>query len=111
MRTSSPLLALLLLASAPATAEDLKTATTSVTYSDLDLNRPAGVAALMKRLTRASDRVCGERPMSVLFGQLKSYLACRETAVANAVREIDVPAVTLAFENPIDARPVGLASR
>ena len=111
MRTSSPLLALLLLTAAPAVAEEPKTATTSVAYSDLDLSRPAGVATLMKRLSQASDRVCGERPMSVRYGQLAPYLRCRESAVANAVREIDQPAVTLAFENAVGARPVSVASR
>jgi UrcA family protein len=111
MRPSSPLLALLLLSAAPAVAEESKTATTVVTYSDLDLSKPAGVATLMKRLSRASDRVCGTRPMSVRYGQLEPYLRCRETAVANAVREIDEPAVTLALESAVGATPVSVASR
>lgn len=83
----------------------------AVDYSDLDLSRPAGVKTLMSRLDAASKQACGARPMQVRYGQLERYLRCRSSAVEGAVRRIDEPAVTTAFENSIGRKPVRLASR
>ena len=101
-----------LLAGAPAAfAEKPVAANTTVTYADLDLSRRAGVETLLQRISAASQDVCGKRPMSVRWGQLDRYLDCREAAMTSAVRRIDIPAVTFAFETTKGARRAQLASR
>jgi UrcA family protein len=109
--TSACLLAGLLLFAPAALAQ--KTVTTSVTvdYSDLDISRPAGAETLMTRLESASKKICGRRPMQVRFEQLEQYLQCRSSVVEDAVRRIDQPVVTMAFENSTGRKPVRLASR
>jgi UrcA family protein len=107
---SASLFAALVLATPASFAEKPVTKEISVDYSDLDLGRPAGAQTLMSRLETASKKVCGARPMQVRYGQLKRYLQCRSNAVEVAVRRIDEPTVTLAFENSIGRKPVRLAS-
>lgn len=108
---SAALFAALALAAPAAFAEKPVTKDVSVNYTDLDLSRPAGVETLMSRLETASKKVCGSRPMQVRYGQLEQYLRCRSNAIEGAVRRIGEPAITLAFENSIGARPVRLTSR
>ncbi|HEV7691864.1 MAG TPA: UrcA family protein [Hyphomonadaceae bacterium] len=66
-----------------------------VEYGDLDLSKEAGVRTLMSRLENASEKVCGHRPMTHAYAQFPGYTACREAAVADAMRRIGV-GVTLA---------------
>jgi UrcA family protein len=105
-----PLATALLAFSPAALAENPSPASYPVSYSDLDLSNPAGVDLLMKRLNTAAKKVCGKRPMTVLYGQLGPYLDCRHQAMADAVRRIGSPAVTFAFNSAIDQQPK-LASR
>ena len=67
----------------------------TVAYGDLDLSKEAGIRTLMNRLDKASDKVCGGRPMSDAYDQFAGYKACREAAIADAMRRIGV-ATTIA---------------
>ena len=66
-----------------------------VDYSDLDLSKEAGARTLMSRLDKATDKVCGVRPLTNAYNQFAAYKACRETAIADAMRRIGAP-VTIA---------------
>jgi UrcA family protein len=79
----------------PASAQQPVQKQLSVDYGDLDLSKEAGVRTLMSRLENASDKVCGGRPMTHAYGKFASYKACRDSAVAEAVRRIGV-GVTMA---------------
>ena len=85
-------------AAAPAAlAEKPVSASAPVTYADLDLSAPAGVQTLFQRISVASRKVCGKRPMTVRYGQLERHLECRETAMNVAVERINHPTVTAAW--------------
>lgn len=91
-------LAALISATVPeALAREPVSASKPVSYADLDLSAPDGVETLLKRIDAASRKVCGRRPMTLAYGQLKSYFACRETAMHGAVARINQPSVTLAW--------------
>jgi UrcA family protein len=92
-----------------ATAEQSVQRQVTVDYSDLDLSREEGVRTLMGRIEKASDKVCGDRPATDTYGQLTDFKACRVVAIGDAVRRIDQPAVTLAWQG--EAKPVSVASR
>jgi UrcA family protein len=104
-------IAALLAASPAALAEKPAVANATISYADLDLSRPAGVEALLERVSAASQRVCGKRPMTVRWGHLDRYLDCHEAAMSGAVRQIDVIAVTLAFDAGKAGRRSQVASR
>lgn len=109
---TAALLAAFILASPVAFADNVKiTEKVVVDYSDLDVSRAAGASTLINRLEAASRKVCGKRPLTVRYQQMEDYLRCRSDAVEGAVRRIDAPAVTLAYENAIGRKPVRLASR
>jgi UrcA family protein len=61
-----------------------------VEYGDLDLSKEAGVRTLTSRLESAAHKVCGRRPMVHAYGQFPGYTACREAAIADAMRRIGV---------------------
>jgi UrcA family protein len=88
----------ILVSTAPvALAEKPVSASTPVSYADLDLSAPAGVQTLLQRIGVASKKVCGKRPMTVRYGQLETYLECRETAMNAAVERINHPTLTMAW--------------
>jgi UrcA family protein len=88
----------ILISTAPAAlAEKPVSASAPVSYADLDLSAAAGVQTLLQRISVASRKVCGKRPMTVRFGQLEKYLECRETAIRAAVERINYPTVTMAW--------------
>jgi UrcA family protein len=89
--------AILVFAAPTAIAQKPVSASSPVTYADLDLSAAAGVQTLLKRIDVASRKVCGKRPMTVRYGQLEKHLACRETAMNDAVERINHPTVTLAW--------------
>lgn len=98
LRTLRSAAALLILGSPAALAQTPTVASVAVAYDDLDLSHAAGVSSLLRRLSAASRQVCGgERPTTVSYDQLDKYLACRASAMRNAVDFIDNPAVTQAW--------------
>ncbi len=68
-----------------------------VKFGDLNLNNPAGVAVLSKRLHAAAEGVC--QPFSGMDpGSFSRYRACVSESLARAVAQVNVPALT-AYEN------------
>lgn len=71
----------------------------TVHYEDLNLNRAAGVQALYRRIQAAADTVCGVSGSSnVDFAQRldsSRRRACAAQALADAVRSVDVAALTV----------------
>jgi len=68
-----------------------------VKYADLNINTPAGAAALLQRIRFAADRVCdfgGTRDLSV-FAIVR---ACTTRAIADAVATVNNPSLTAAYE-------------
>lgn len=56
-----------------------------VSYSDLDLETEAGASVLLRRLRRATERVCSRRT---------DFRACRQTSLQDAVTHLNRPLVT-----------------
>ena len=76
------------LATAP--AEPAKT----VTYADLNLNAPAGVATLYQRIKSAANEVC-RMPQGTLQLRLEGELrACKADATDRAVLQANIPALS-----------------
>jgi UrcA family protein len=70
---------------------------TTVHYGDLNLQTRQGADALYSRLSMAAGRVC-EDAGDIYVRLTHSYQECRHEAVSDAVREINSPLVTQAFE-------------
>jgi UrcA family protein len=64
----------------------------AVSYADLDLSKPAGAQTLYKRIKGAASRVC--RPTGLYVMASRSHRKCIETAVADAVAQVDRPSLT-----------------
>jgi UrcA family protein len=67
---------------------------TAVHYSDLNLNKPGGVAALYRRIAVAASRVCGQRTLTGSYYPLPEYTGCYNKAIATAVARVDRPQLT-----------------
>src|SRR5687768_133306 len=65
----------------------------AVEYGDLDLSQVDGAETLYKRITTAARRTCGEATRGSL-NQLSRFKQCYQTAVANAVNEVDAKTLT-----------------
>jgi UrcA family protein len=65
--------------------------TKTVSYRDLNLTNPQGIAALYRRITGAAQEVCGpaERTGSLL--PRPGYRECVQRAIAEAVAKVDRP--------------------
>ena len=81
-----------------------------VKYADLDVSRPAGAAALYFRISIAADDVCRDREHGDLSSKL-NFNRCVHQAIANAVAEVDQPALYSVYnvKNPAP-KPVMLAA-
>jgi UrcA family protein len=62
----------------------------AVSYGDLDLSSSAGVSELYKRIYHAAERVC-PYPNARALSEVAVNHTCRETAIAQAVREVNSP--------------------
>ena len=72
---------------------DLPRATT-VRFSDLNLNSPAGVAALYGRIGRAAIKVCDDPAETRALLITRAAYKCRAAATDRAVRQANQPALT-----------------
>jgi UrcA family protein len=61
----------------------------TVSYADLDLSKQTGVAVLYRRIEAAANRVCGPKP-ALDIKQIYAQVDCVQSAVANAVGEVNV---------------------
>jgi UrcA family protein len=83
-----------------------------VEYSDLDLEKEAGAATLLRRLSRAAKNVCGAAHLDVSnFHQKRERVACRMTALQNAVADVNHPIVTALYQNTQSNVSIRLATR
>jgi UrcA family protein len=65
----------------------------TVHFADLDITRVEGAAALYGRIKRAARLVCDEHNSREL-PRRKQYTACYETAVSNAIAQVNQPVLT-----------------
>ena len=65
----------------------------TVSFSDLDLSHSAGAAVLYSRIKGAAAQVCDQHGVRSLEA-LTTTRRCIDQAIARAVAEIDVPALT-----------------
>lgn len=74
-----------------ATAADPQVQTRQVTvrFAELDLQKPAGISELYRRIKAAASQACYGAGSS--FGRVDyaEFQRCREAAVANAIRDLD----------------------
>jgi UrcA family protein len=80
-------------ASNAALATDVLEKHVTVTYADLDLNKPAGVDALYARLRSAARAACGDADARDLRAKAQ-VRECRNEALASAVAGINHAALT-----------------
>lgn len=82
-------------ASAEAEFEDFRSIT--VSYSDLDLTKQAGIETLYSRINWAARAACGPTSLhkyDTFLSPRKAWRECVDRAIANAVAEIDEPRLT-----------------
>jgi UrcA family protein len=77
-----------------ARAEQPQVVQVTVSYADLDLSKTAGAQTLYKRIKAAAARVCGSHGRYTTLEPRKVWRNCFDTAVANAVAQIDRPTLT-----------------
>jgi UrcA family protein len=65
-----------------------------VHFADLNLDRPAGIATLYRRLNTAAERDCGEPRLTGSHVISSDWQNCVSKAVNQAVLALDRPAVT-----------------
>jgi UrcA family protein len=63
-----------------------------VNFADLNLDSPAGARALVTRIGKAAERVCG--PLAGTPDRIARFQACLNASVARAVAEVGHPAVS-----------------
>ena len=83
----------------------------TVPYGDLDLTRPEGADALLKRIAQAASRACGGVPGSgvAIMAEARNFRACTAKAVTRAVTQLDDPMVRQRFAARQAAAPVKVA--
>jgi UrcA family protein len=73
---------------------DLEVRRKVVPFADLDLSREAGVKALYQRIKAAAESVCSPLRRTRSLTMEPGWRDCLNTAVANAVADIDHPRLT-----------------
>jgi UrcA family protein len=79
------------------TQDPEETYRTTVHYGDLDLKTHQGADALYSRINLAATRVC-EDESEPYVRLTRTYTECRHEAISDAVRVINNPLVTQAYE-------------
>jgi len=74
-----------------------------VHFSDLDLTRSEGAAALYKRLDAAAKSVCASLDARDVASQLR-FKKCVQTGISSAVVKIDRPALTTYYKTRTSGR-------
>jgi UrcA family protein len=89
-----------LLSSALAAEPEGQVRREDVKFQDLNLDTAAGVDALYKRIHAAAQRVCAvSGPLDEVFFGGRSHAKCTKDAEARAIKEINLPALTLFAAN------------
>lgn len=76
--------------------QDPEVLQTTVSYADLDLNRPAGADVMIARVRRAAQAVCGQGLFADL-NRTKHTRDCVAAAMDAAFAQVDAPLVTTRF--------------
>jgi UrcA family protein len=90
-----------------ASAEQISVRSLTVSFADLDLSRAAGAQALYKRIKFAARRVCGSQGNYASLAAQSAWRKCYDTAVANAVAEVDRPSLTALYKQKSDRAASG----
>jgi UrcA family protein len=69
------------------------TRSTKVPLADLDLDTPAGARVAYERIRRVAERLCDDREDPWSRYHAATYNACVRETVADAVRQIQAPAL------------------
>ena len=77
----------------------------NVHYADLNLDRPADVATLYRRIAFAAQDVCGPRELTGSHLPEPGYQLCFEDAVAHAVARVDRPALSAYHQQRLELAP------
>ena len=83
--------------SAFAVEPDTRVRTEDILFQDLNLTTTAGVDALYRRIHSAAERVCTDSGQSNLAESASAK--CTKDAEARAIKEINLPALTLVAAN------------
>jgi UrcA family protein len=81
-------------AAAPASVVNPDTYSMTVHFADLNIDNPAGITALYRRLNIAAERVCGEPQLTGSHVVSRYWRSCVAQAVDGAVLALDRPALT-----------------
>lgn len=85
----------------------------SVSYSDLDISRPAGAEVLLGRIKTAARMVCGHADIRDLSA-FRRQNACMAEAIEGAIRTVRSPLLAQLYGKPqlyADAPRVNIAAR
>jgi UrcA family protein len=75
-------------------------ASVTISYSELDISKPKGAAALYRRVERAARTVC-DVGTSKELARIRLSNECYRTAVANAVATLNRPLVTAVHRSKV----------
>ncbi len=78
-----------------------------VRYGDLDLFTEPGVTELYQRINRAARKVCNSDIGSSIPERMRAWRFCVDTAVANAVRDVNNQNLTAMFRQKARQAPAG----
>lgn len=87
------LLAATICTSAIAGPAQVSPPTQIIAFADLNLNSPAGVARLYRRIQRAADQVCEFPPDLRELRAVRESKSCKARAMERAVIQVDIPAL------------------
>jgi UrcA family protein len=83
-----------------------------VRFGDLNLNKEAGAATLLNRLSMAARNVCDASPLGYSnLNPRNSPFACRKATMQKAVADVNHPMVTAMFQETRANMRTRLASR
>jgi UrcA family protein len=77
----------------PPTVPVVATRSAKVSLADLDLSTPAGARVAYERISRLAERLCDDRGDPWNKYHAATYAACVRESVADAVRQIQAPAL------------------
>lgn len=72
-------------------------------YSDLDLNSMSGVRRVYARIRKAAEAVCGDQQVTGSRITQPDWRACYDRAVADAVAQLDEPALSAYHQRRVGA--------
>lgn len=81
-----------------------------VSLADLNLAGKPGAAVALRRIRKAAETICGDKPMVIELARVELYDDCARAAVGRAVASLDNPTVTALYTGRT-ARSPEMASR